>query len=368
MADPKQELYNRYMNIATQMIYENMKEFDLDQLSSIMINNVDEMIKQYPEHDREKYKKHYRIRERDDNIQTAITSLLYPNILNIFFSKLELFIKEDHSEFKCSVTRQACEEATCSEQEIEESEKDLDQTKIQPGIIYKAEPHEQGVSRCKKCFKFNPNLDGITFTNKMLDQNPNIYGCINGFVQIKIKLPILGEYVYVSKLMYVNRFGRVYHKYPSFWQFYLYHTEPIYFYLILEEIKKIWNKLSTKEDCYMIHWLFCNLTPFWRGSAGCAKVLLNVCLLRLGQSIVKETKKFHAQSDWVALLTPDFNKYYEEINKLFEKDPEFKQQNVLNESKNNGQYGGRKNKMNKSKKPKKLKKLKKTQKSNKQSK
>ena len=53
MADTKQELYNRSMNIATQMIYENMKEFDLDQLSSIMINNVNEMIKQYPEHDRE---------------------------------------------------------------------------------------------------------------------------------------------------------------------------------------------------------------------------------------------------------------------------------------------------------------------------
>jgi hypothetical protein len=90
----------------------------------------------------------------------------------------------------------------------------------------------------------------------------------------------------------------------------------------IEEIETIWSLLQKKrkeEYCYMIHYLFCNLTPFVRGSAGCSKVLLNACLLKCGLSMVKETDEFHAQSDWVALLSPTFGDYYEYKDKMFVK-------------------------------------------------
>jgi hypothetical protein len=64
-----------------------------------------------------------------------------------------------------------------------------------------------------------------------------------------------------------------------------------------------------------MHWLFTTTTPFFRGSAAVAKILLNACLIKCGLAPVMESPAFHAHSDWIALLSPRFDNYYDRIQK-----------------------------------------------------
>ena len=61
--------------------------------------------------------------------------------------------------------------------------------------------------------------------------------------------------------------------------------------------------------------------PFFKGSAGFAKVILNAALLRIGLQPVKETTEYERKSDWVAMLSPTFEEYYAKKDAMFEPIP-----------------------------------------------
>ena len=117
----------------------------------------------------------------------------------------------------------------------------------------------------------------------------------------------------------------------------LFHSEQSSVNMILLEINRILVLIKSgtleqserEEHCYMLHWLFCQATPFERGSAGFSKILLNVALLFCKFKPVQETPLYFKQSDWVALLSPRFDLYYSKKDVMFETDHELNARFIL---------------------------------------
>ena len=95
--------------------------------------------------------------------------------------------------------------------------------------------------------------------------------------------------------------------------------------IMVEIISGTIQSSEKEKQCYMLHWLFCNLCPFLKGSAGFAKILLNVALLLCNCQPVKETEFYFKHSDWVALLSPTFEMYYSKKDEMFEIDHQLKE-------------------------------------------
>lgn len=76
----------------------------------------------------------------------------------------------------------------------------------------------------------------------------------------------------------------------------------------VEELKKL---------AFEIYYLFVNILPFLRGSAGAGKVLLNSCLSAFDQDIVRETPEYQSQADWFAFAANNFEEFYSQVHVMF---------------------------------------------------
>ena len=173
---------------------------------------------------------------------------------------------------------------------------------------------------CKKCFTLNQTEDGgndgridvMTPFLELLFSTQCIQDATIKSIIFLIANDSFIEPTYVSSIRYDH----------NIFILVLRHTEIQIFPYLFQKIEELWNEIERKKDkklivklCYKMHWLFTTTTPFFRGSAAVAKILLNACLIKCGLAPVMESPAFHAHSDWIALLSPRFDNYYDRIQK-----------------------------------------------------
>jgi len=346
----KQQIYEKYMNIASFEI-KDMNVFDISLLSEYMISNYSEMKKEQGE---EPLYSYYRMRTPGLSLNTGISETTYPNLSHIFMEKIKDIIEsdedQDNSEFVeiCKLESSKCnqDEKKISRHNYDDYQPDGKHTIIDKRMHYITKEPPSDIERCNLCFKFVPQVDGFKLTDGFIDKKfpgrlwairemeknklvkRNTSPLINEFFddvknwmeniifQIYITLAT-GEKIEASSLYFINRIEEnkpVYEFFGFFEYDYLSLMHTMDSTKILEEVKRAWKNLSNVKSCFYIHWLFTNACPFQRGFA---KVLLNAALLRIGESVVKETPDYHAKTDWVAMLSTTFEKYYKDVDKMF---------------------------------------------------
>lgn len=233
--------------------------------------------------------------------------------------------------------------------------------------------HPSKPVRTKGAFKYSPNIAGIKLTNRFVNKymhhkygtrrNNSFYSSIRKAHEKTGNLHTanassLENYRKLKSNIYVNPFLKkilqMYTTIPdsgtripttSFgfksifmdWaRFFGYsverltimHTSPEFIVFLLKKVKEIWSSIiptlhltEIMQSAFKIHWLIATATPFSRGSAGFAKVMLNAAIQRaynLAQHyklnlavmpLLKETPQYNRKSDWVALLSPKFENY-----------------------------------------------------------
>lgn len=294
-----EELYKKYMNIAS-LHFSKVKELDLKEISEFMSSIDDELTteKQKINHV-DKDRNIYRLRE-EGLIKTYLEPLLYKNIFEIFSKKLNVILKNSDITFM---------DKDCTEKKFICSEKEKKNEKL---------------TGCFKCLKVSDH--GVRFTNKYIEENffnnPTNYSEFG--ITIKTKLPIVNKSIKTLNITYEKKttaFDGTKWKHLSY-SLRATHTDFSLINEIFNVIKLAWKKINDEKECkrycdskfcFMIHWLFCIATPFIRGSAGCAKVLLNAALIKCGYHAVKETSYYYKETDWVAMFSPTFEEYYKKL-------------------------------------------------------
>jgi hypothetical protein len=77
---------------------------------------------------------------------------------------------------------------------------------------------------------------------------------------------------------------------------------PKYCTLINSTISEIKNHIEIEKNAYKMYWIFANLAPYKRGSAGASKVLLDSILFGNGFNMVKEREEYKRQADWMTFF------------------------------------------------------------------
>jgi len=92
------------------------------------------------------------------------------------------------------------------------------------------------------------------------------------------------------------------------------------FHTPISKFPFFYEQMNTNSNPFVIYWLFVNMSPYKRGSASAAKVLVNTLLVLRKKEMVKETVEWRRQADWVALLSPSFEQFveYANVHQLFE--------------------------------------------------
>lgn len=94
---------------------------------------------------------------------------------------------------------------------------------------------------------------------------------------------------------------------------------------LMRELGKLWCtflRAPDKKRAYELYYLFANMVPYSRGSAGAAKVLLNVALHIGGFPSVRERAEYARQADWAAFVAPNFEDFWEHyVNRVFVENP-----------------------------------------------
>lgn len=93
---------------------------------------------------------------------------------------------------------------------------------------------------------------------------------------------------------------------------------PKYCTLINSTISEIKNHIKIEKNAYKMYWIFANLAPYKRGSAGASKVLLNSILFGNGFNMVKEREEYKRQADWMTFFY-DFEDFYTRKDIIFER-------------------------------------------------
>lgn len=287
LSGKKKEIYNNNMRLASKQISTFLK-FDLNEISKYMKTVYTIMCEETKE---EKEENFYTIRKT--SLLTLIHSDTYKNIISIFFDRVDYMLEQNEDI--------ECKESTCTKEEEKEE--------------------------CKKCFKYKKNTKGILLTQsycerkgkKLDDKNSS---CMSEmYYEFSLPFHILYDKEKVDTI-----FLKIFET-TSTNELILgiSHTKPMFINQIISKIAELWTNIKDIKDCYMIHWLFCNATPFMRGSASCAKVLLNAALLKINEKPVKETENYNRHSDWIAMFSFTFDKYYHDVvfQKMFEIDEEF---------------------------------------------
>ena len=238
--------------------------------------------------------------------------------------------------------------------------------------LYETTP-SKNATRCKLCFKYSPEIGTIKVTDSLLkdvlldkekdvtkeeayklvtqlhvnerngqkqlsNANP-LYKKIYDFLEKPLfQMSITVRGIKIPTLIFLVRQNQYYEWYGNLFNYLsIYHispknwkgSEPNYssnednIAFILDEVKHVWENLSKEADCYYLHWLLSNATPFKRGSAGFSKIILNAALLRCKLTPVNETKTYLRMSDWVAMFSPTFEEYYVYKHIMFEPDLSF---------------------------------------------
>ena len=285
MLGTTQEIYNNNMRLASKQISTFLK-FDLIKISEYMKTVYTNICKEKKE---EKEENFYTV--RTTSLLTLIHSYTYKNIISIFFDRVDYMLEQNADSTECK-------ESTCTKEEEKEE--------------------------CKKCFKYKTEKKGILLTQsycelkgKKLDENKS---CMSEmYFEFSLHFHILYDKEKIETI-FLEVFDTIHTKELILG---INHTKPRFINQIISKIAELWTNIKDIKDCYMIHWLFCNATPFRRGSASCAKVLLNAALLKINKKPVKETEYYHRHSDWVAMFSFTFDKYYNDVQKMFEIDEEF---------------------------------------------
>jgi hypothetical protein len=331
-ASENQRIYEKYMNIASEQISKK-EDFVIDDIA------VNTMIPLYKECTREQGGQldsdYYNLRDQRSQPRTFINDNEYPYLSTLFINHIDSILDSNSTNpfiASCKNNSVACN-------------------------LNKNKP-------CKYCIRYNSNTKRFTVTNKLLNKQAQQYNAskVNAYSSVKpyentktyynAKTKGIVHESYEKLIAFFNsKLIQIYSIIPTIgklptsiicfypvgsiesylksynysgWSSYrlavthtLYDTRrEILTYITLT----LWPKLEEKkeEDCYQLHWLLATACPFFRGSAGFAKVVLNAALLRIGLQPVKETKEYERKSDWVAILSPTFEEYYAKKDAMFE--------------------------------------------------
>ena len=350
-----QEIYEISMNSASFKI-STLAEFNIKEISIYMKElYIKYTTKQQTINSTRIIEGYYELRDSPDALLiTPIDEIAYKGLSMIFDSKINSMLNSNKDN---PFVSECNESVKCTENENKVSTLNYDNVKNHNPIFNIKVPNTMlKQSRCKKCFKFSPNVAGFKFTNAMLNKWSNSqysqlknnekkgkivkrrrelnftnkYGKYNqiqykigsSFMTIHITLPN-GQIIPTSELLLQAR-----HSESTFKRYYGYliysiavlHTRPVYSAQIIAYISEIWPFITNEKDCYIIHWLLAVACPFKRGSAGFAKVMLNAALWKIGLPPVKETAEYTRKTDWVAILSSSFEEYSSKKEAMFEID------------------------------------------------
>jgi len=327
-ATKKQQIYEQYMMIASKY-YSEQPTFNISTFATYMQGLYIEYASIQGYTKNEMNKQYYVMRRGNDPLATWIDELSYENISTLFINQLDSIIDSNpyHNDIhsfasSCKKNNVACDPDT-----------------NRP---------------CKYCFRYNNAMKGLKMTNKFLNKEAQKYNAtqLHGYSTYKqyekegtifkqkivatdpykkidelfrpnlmvVYSTINGKPEVTSTIGFMARYNITYKKFYgySIYTLAVFHTAPNTSRRIMEHITiDLWPVLSKEEDCYKLHWLLAIACPFYKGSAGFAKVVLNAALLRIGLQPVKETKEYERKSDWVAILSPTFEEYYAKKDAMF---------------------------------------------------
>jgi len=325
----RQEIYEYYMNDITiyfskiQQVESNFIKDVLEKYMRFFYRKMFDVFKergfltQDEIENEELYKNHRYYVVRDVYIQTPLYLTHYPNLWNIFKNSLN-DMKINQLKYSSIISNKLC----------------FDKLNKDPLYILCQSDNkcEEKDENCEECFLLK-DKNTISLSDKIANEQIIPTKC---FISSEQKYmsdksffvlvlddddSYLSGNIVLSSITYDVNYNVIQ----------LLHTSPVYFQHLFNMIAALWNSIeynsiyeNNKEElkklCYKVHWLFANTAPFFRGSASVAKILLNACLIKCGLNIVKESRNYHAQSDWIALLCPNFELYYQKIflYKVFE--------------------------------------------------
>ena len=384
MTNIQQEIYERYMNSFSEEISE-LNTLDFDTLTRDIHDLYIKMCKVSKKEINPDFyvKRMYNIYA---SFTTPLDNSAYPNLSDIFFSRLDSILELNPGiKQLCELNNVKCteNEETKSKYEYDEigylfgnyKHKNVSNRKTRCKKCVKYVPNVRGLRYTNKTFNklikhFNPlnkNVSNSVYSNfqkyekqgkvksirmRHLTNNkgnnisiPKGYNTMDTILKdvLRLQLSIIlpnesnpsKPYVTNTTSIIVKRrmkedFEELY-KYSGY-SFFAEHTNPNNSDIIIRYvINTLWPTLEKGNPtpqqetyCYAIHYLVATACPFLRGSAGFAKVMLNAALRRVGLPFVKETKLYHRKSDWVAILSPSFQDYIVDKDKLFEVDTKYK--------------------------------------------
>jgi len=331
----QQQIYEQFMNYASFRI-SSYDTFNITQLSELM---QELYVMQVERQQKKREKNYYKL--RNIGISTYISDFEYPNLSDIFINSLDSIL-ESNPNNSSFITNCKKNNAKCTNQESNISKLNFNNIKgIKNFNItkkYNITNRKSRSERCKSCFKFSPNVAGIKLTNTMRNKtlykntvSLNLIAHPLKLIPIYITNPLDGakietSYINVSvredvKEIYKLNDGKIH-------SLVLYHTEYDNINIIMSIVSTIWLIISdTRYDltdriklCYCLHWLLAIACPFFRGSAGFAKVILNAALYKLGIKPVREKEIYFTKSDWIAIFSPTLDIYLSKIHSIFEED------------------------------------------------
>ena len=313
----RQQVYEKYMRFASIFISENILNFELENVSSIMKkircfmeeeiqadpsqipNDLEEHILMYLQGynfdycDKYKYDRYYSLRDdgRDGDLVTTMSLLMYPKLTDIVHDALSRAVEDK----ECGVISK---EKKCG---IDFSERDEFLRKCQEK---------------RNCFRTNGNWV-IPSTKEHFEY----LMAGNDVMNVVTRLSRTKKDVYSTRVKLAQN--------PHFdnnYTIHVQHTSSGRFLYFLDEYKLVLNNMEEEKNkrmgksdrsCYELYWIITNMCPMSRGSAGTAKVVLNAALRYLGFEMVKEKEPYQRQADWVAMFSPDFEDFYEKKEQLF---------------------------------------------------
>lgn len=304
--DP-QIIYNEYMTRSVLFLSTLFPNFNIDKLSEHMQKNYNMMQTQLEQPVESGY---YKIRN-SGNSTTYLQLNKYPNLFYIFS---QLLVNQDHLKELARDFKTECKKATCDAKEAELSKKE--HPEMSQSIKDMMTKNLPGSVRCIDCFKYSPMTASIQLVQNIFKKYQTI-----PLDLFSINTCIGKTCINTSKISYSSLKSNGY----TYNMMMLTHTPIENIGTLLDHLTIVWDKPTqkTEQECYVIHWLFCIAMPFLRGSAGCAKVLLNAMLFKNGFKPVKERDDFYQQTDWVAMFSPTFDIYWTKKDEMFEDDTEF---------------------------------------------
>ena len=303
-----QIIYNNYMTLSALFLSTQFPIFNLEELSKHMQKNYRMMQAQLSQPANIEY---YKIRN-SGNSTTYLQLNVYPNLFYIFS---QLLVNQGHLVELTKGFLEECKKAenTCDAKEAGLSK--MEHPKLEENIKKMMTLNKPQSERCIDCFKYSPVSASIQLVQNIFKKYQKI-----PLDLFSINTCIGEACINTSKISYNSMKFNGY----TYDMLMLTHTPAQNIDVLLHYLATVWNEPTKKEEeCYKIHWLFCIAMPFLRGSAGCAKVLLNAMLLKNGFDPVKERGDFYQQTDWVAIFSPTFEIYWSKKDEMFEDDTEF---------------------------------------------